>query len=218
MPASSTPPHRREHQDHQDHEDHHLVRPRRIWLGVGSAVAGMVLTGVEMTVGTTGWTLVGAAVIVVGLLVAWRGGIICDTHADKALRHEVKAVVQGDVHQGTSPADRLSHGHQALAHEPRDPSPEVRSRVPTPALAPLGAAGLLVLATWLLVGPWIVRYPHTVHGNANAEHAIAFSVVLALSGLWIRQVGPAGPPPLWPSCVASHSSCWHRPPPTTSAG
>jgi hypothetical protein len=174
----------------------HLVHPRWVWVGVATAVGGMVLAGVEMMVGTTAWTLVGAAVIVIGLAVGWRGGIMYDVHATKALHHEVPEVIRGDVHEGISPSDQ-QHGQPTRRHA--EPPWNQRSLgvgnsastiVPTPALAPLGVMGLLLLACWLLVGRWIVSYPKTVHGYTNGEHDLAFAIMVALCAIWMRQIGP----------------------------
>jgi hypothetical protein len=174
----------------------HLVRPRWVWIGVATAIVGMVLAGVEMMIGTTAWTLVGAAVIIIGLAVGWLGGIMYDVHATKALHHEVPEIIRGDVHEGISPSDQR-HGQltkrqaepQGSQQSPTlgNPTPAV---IPTPALAPLGAMGLLVLACWLLAGRWLVSYPKTVHGYANGEHDLTFAIVVALCAIWLRQIGP----------------------------
>jgi hypothetical protein len=182
-------------------ESHHhpanLVHPREVWVGVATAIVGMVLAGVEMMIGTTAWTLVGAAVIIIGLAVGWRGGMMYDVHASKALHHEVPEIIGDDVHQGISPSDQR-HGQpterQAEQHNGQRSQPPVapaaRTTIPTPALAPLGVMGLLVLACWLLVGRWIVSYPKTVHGYTNGEHDLALAIVVALCAISMRQIGP----------------------------
>jgi hypothetical protein len=174
------------------HEPEHSVHPRWVWSGVAVAIAGMVLAGVEMMIGTTTWTLAGAAVIVTGLVVAWRGGIMYSVHANKSLHQEVSEVVHGDVHEGISPSDQ---GHRHATSPDKEPQGHQRVQwpsapTPTPALAPLGVIGLLVLACWLLVGRWIVSYPKTAHGYTNGEYDLAFAIILALSAIWMRQIGP----------------------------
>jgi hypothetical protein len=180
-------------------ESHHrpanLVHPQWVWVGVATAVVGMVLVGVEMMIGTTTWTLIGAAVIIIGLAVGWRGGIMYDVHASKALHHEVPEVIRNDVHQGISPSDhgqptkRQAEPHSGQRSQP-PAAPAAPTAIPTPALAPLGVMGLLVLACWLLVGRWIVSYPKTVHGYTNGEHDLALAIVVALCAIWMRQIGP----------------------------
>jgi hypothetical protein len=175
----------------------HLVRPRWVWIGVATAIVGMVLAGVEMMIGTTTWTLVGAAVTIIGLAVGWRGGIMYDVHASKALHHEVPEIIRNDVHQGISPSDqrhgqptkRQAEPHNGQRSQP-PAAPAAPTAIPTPALAPLGVMGLLVLACWLLVGRWIVSYPKTVHGYTNGEHDLALAIVVALCAIWMRQIGP----------------------------
>jgi hypothetical protein len=174
-----------------------LVHPRWVWVGVATAIVGMVLAGVEMMIGTTAWTLVGAAVIIIGLAVGWRGGIMYDVHASKALHHEVPEIIGNDIHQGISPSDqrhgqptkRQAEPHNGQRSQP-PAAPAAPTTIPTPALAPLGVMGLLLLACWLLVGRWIVSYPKTVHGYTNGEHDLALAIVVALCAIWMRQIGP----------------------------
>lgn len=171
----------------------HLVRPRLVWGGTGTAVLGMLAVGVGMILGSDMLTWVGAAVLVAGLLTSWRGGVLNDVSTGAPLDQSVEDVRNDIVHEGVSSEAVVVAGTtQRTAAEVTVRKRELleeRVAAPFPSWSPVGILGLLMLALWLLVGQWVLAYPFSVTGQNAALRDLGFAIVIALSALWLRQVG-----------------------------
>ncbi len=166
------------------------VRPRLVWSGIGSAIVGLVLVGLGM-INATSWLVWAAAgVMVAGLLVAWRGGVVYDTRGQEPPHHEVKEAIEGGQHEGVSPAARaVGHDAEARARSLSEHEEELLARstmTPAPPVRPLAVFTLLLVGAWLLVGQWLLHYPFTVLGQDSALRDVGFAVVLALGALRLR--------------------------------
>lgn len=171
------------------------VRPRVLWAGVGLAVLGMVVLGWGLVAGSALWTWAGTAAVVVGLLVAWRGGVLNDAQAEQPLGRNVQDAVHGNVHEGISPEARVER--RAANERAAAVTQQTRERLlavqtaPTPPLRPVATLALLVLGGWLVFCQFGFGYPYTVTGQNSGLRDLGFALVLVLSGFWLRHVGPS---------------------------
>ncbi len=171
------------------------VRPRLSWGGAALALLGVVAIGFAMTLDAGAWTWAAVGVTVLGLLIAWRGGIAYDVHGVKPAGEELEEAVHGDAHQGVASGERLT-GEEARGRAvavSRQTRELLRDRVeaPAPPLAPMGTLMLLVLGAWLVIGKFALQYPFTITGQNSGNRDLGFALVLILAGLWLRQVGPS---------------------------
>ncbi len=67
---------------------------------------------------------------------------------------------------------------------------ESRTAAPFPSVRPLGLTILLVLSVWLFVSQWALIYPFTIASQNSALRELGFAVVISLSAIWLRQLGP----------------------------
>ncbi len=168
-----------------------VVRPRRLWLGVALAAAGMLVTGIGAVVPSTPTIVVGVVLLAVGLLVSWRNGIMADTGA-RSVAAEIEEVAEADVHVGDAPGDQagspeMRAGAAEQAHEVRDLL--AAARTSRRDLRP-GAATLIVASAVLLgFGGFFVGYPYDAVGQGNELRDVGLAVVLALAGLYLLLVG-----------------------------
>lgn len=173
----------------RDPEDS-TVRPRLVWSGIGPALAGVIATGVGLMMQDLWLAWGGGAVTVVGLIVAWRGGVMFDTRGQEPPHHAVTELLEGGEHQGVSPAARVidadSEARAATLTARKERLLSRAGTTPAPSMRPLAAFLLVALGGWLLVGVWILNYPFTVTGQNSALREAAFAVVVALSGLRLR--------------------------------
>ena len=88
------------------------VHPRWVWVGTGLAVAGIVLVSAGLMTHSLVLEAVGLVVMAAGAGVAWRAGVLRDTHSGSVAR-EVSDVRRGRVHRGTGAGDMVgSHAAQ----------------------------------------------------------------------------------------------------------
>lgn len=80
------------------------VRPRLVWGGTAAALIGCSIATVGGVVTSWTWTGSGAAVLVVGAAVAFRGGIMRDTSSG-GVRSELAHLIHGEDRQGVAPGD-----------------------------------------------------------------------------------------------------------------
>jgi hypothetical protein len=162
------------------------VRPRLVWGGTAAAVAGMVAVALGMVLDRTGLTVAGAALVLLALAVAWRGGIMYDVHT-RGSGEDVGSVVAGERHEGVVPGEEIDdetaeRRAAGLAEQKRADlrGSEREGHSPT---APLGAYLLVVLAVWLLIGQWLLGYRYTDPGQNAALRDQGFAVVVGLAGI-----------------------------------
>ncbi len=166
------------------------VRPRLVWSGIGSAIAGLVGAAVGLIDATSWLVWIAAGVTTAGLLVAWRGGIVYDTRGQEPPHHEVREVIEGGEHEGVSPAARAvgpDAEQKARSLTEREHEYLTRSAATAaPSLRPLAAFTLLLAGAWLLVGQWVLAYPFTVVGQNSTLRDVGFSVLVVLAALRLR--------------------------------
>ena len=180
----------------------HLVRPRRMWSGVGIALVGAAL----LAVFTATWQpivgIVGAVLLVAGGLTAVLGGALFDTHdGSRPLSAEVDDLRAANSHSGTRAGDMITdpriRAHAALASRRSSAVRRTSQRRARPALQPLGA--------WLLLGGALAlilaqgSYAHTQVGQHDATRSLLLAVIVGLAGLRIML---ARRPGRFPSGVA----------------
>ena len=175
--------------------DRSLVRPRWVWTGTAGGVLGLCGAGLGLMLASPAMVWVSAAVLLLGLAVAWRGGVLHDVRAEQPLDQAVEDVKEGNEHEGlSSEAVVVGQTAQRTATEVTVRKRQLlqeRAAAPLPSWSPVGVLALLVLAGWLLVGSWVLVYPFSVTGQNSALREVGLAVVVALSALWLRQVGPS---------------------------
>ncbi|MGN6574677.1 MAG: hypothetical protein ACTHKG_03225, partial [Nocardioides sp.] len=90
------------------------VRPRLMWAGVGIALLAMFGIGWAMIAHNAPGEIAGVVALVVGGLLAWRGGVLNDVQSSQPMSHEVEAAVHGREHSGVEAGEQL-HDPQAQA-------------------------------------------------------------------------------------------------------
>lgn len=166
------------------------VRPRLVWGGgVVPAILGACAAGVGMMLGDTWLAWGGGVVVLVALVIAWRGGIMYNTRGQEPPHHEVQEFIHGGEHEGiSSDARTIGEGPQAKAASVTQRKRDILARARAAQSAPrlLGAIGLIVVGGWLLFGQWIVNYPLTAAGQDSALRDLGFGVIIVLCALRLR--------------------------------
>jgi hypothetical protein len=161
------------------------VRTRLLWGGTVAGVAGICAVGVGMMTGVE-WLIVAAcALALLGMLVAWRGGILYETRGQQPPRDEVRELLDGGEHRGVSSSARVvGGGAQADATQTAERTQRTLAHTAArPPMRRLAAGTLLGVGAWLLLGQWVLGYPMSVAGQDNALRDVGFAVVLVLSAL-----------------------------------
>lgn len=142
--------------------------------------------------------LIGAALAVVFLAAAWA------THACSAPRRhpesgEAAASCERPAVHSTGPNLPVPSSESelkriqaaaALKTTRRARSARMRSQdAPMPRLLPSAAVGLIVVAGWLFVSPWLLGYPFSSAAEGAQLRQTGAAVVLAWCGLWLHQGG-----------------------------
>jgi hypothetical protein len=166
------------------------VRPRLVWVGIGLGIVALGVAGVALMTGLMWLAYLGGATVVAGLLLAWYGGVEFDTRGQEPPHHELKEVLDGASHTGTSPASHVV-GPQVEENAARRTRQATRLMArstggPWRELRTMGAFGLVALGIWLLLGTALLGYPFTVRGQDAALRDVGFAVVLTLAGLRLR--------------------------------
>ncbi len=173
-----------------------LVRPRLVWGGTGLAIAGVVDTGIGLMLlagsSDAPWVIGGGVLAtVLGLAVAWRGGVLQDTMARSS--QDAQEVLHGGKHEGISSRAELVGGSsqvRATAMARRKRRFLRRSQAAkAPTLRVPGAVGLIVLGTWLCLDQWLLRYPFSISGQNAVLRDVGLGVVLVLTGLRLCRSG-----------------------------
>ncbi len=163
------------------------VRTRATWLATLVTLGGIALLGLGVAV-TSGWLAVaGVALLLAGLLAAWRSGIMNDAHVSQTSSQELGQLAAGGTHQGLSPDQRMTSPQvRAEARESSRKAQRTAARsvvAGTPNLVPLGGIGLLLLGVWMSFSHMILAYPYSEAGQDSALRAAGFGIVLSLCGL-----------------------------------
>ena len=169
------------------HRSDHLVRPRRVWGGLGLALIGAALIGLGVSLTSWPWAVAGIVVLLAGAALGVRGGGLYDVHTGSP-GVELQQVIHGEAHEGVAPGDTI-HDPQA-----RRTSRELDERrrelvreshdAPRPPLANLGAILVLTVAVFLLVAQWGL-YPPGDTPQTNGLWSLGFAIVSAAAGLRI---------------------------------
>ncbi len=171
-----------------------LVRPRPLWAGVALAIIGMVTIALAMTQGSQVWTWIGVGVLAIGLLVAWRAGILNDVHSAEPMSHEVHEVVKGGTFAGVAAGEQIRdgaarrHARETTARTTDHLASQVKA--PSPPARPAATLSLLLLGGWIFASTFLVLHPYTVTGQNSALRDLGFAIIVTLSALWLRHIGP----------------------------
>lgn len=171
----------------------HLVRPRLVWGGLALAVVGVVAIGLGLTVlGRPVW-IGGVAALLVGAVLAWRGGILNDAGSGLRPEEEAQAVIHGDVHEGVHPGQavespRAQHTAAELAHQTRALQAATRS-APAPAFTPAAGWVLILACVVVIVAQWGI-VAHSATGRDNSFRDTGLAIVIGLCG--VRLALPTG--------------------------
>ncbi len=184
-----------------------VVRPPRVWIGIGSALVGMVVIGVALVSSVPWIAFIGAGIVIAGGTFAWWNGVLADAHGG-GMAASAEEEIPDDAHVGTLPGDRL-HDERAVTDAARAEaaaaSVEGEARVaPRPTRFERGraAAGLLAIgAAWLVLTlPTFALEPEN-HDPGLRQGAAAIVVALAA----VRMV-VAGPTLRWALTAATASA------------
>jgi hypothetical protein len=184
-----------------------VVRPERVWIGVGTALVGMGVAGIALVSPLEWLAFVGALMVVAGVGFAWWNGVLADAHGggmSQAVAAEEDEEQDGDAHAGTLPGDRL-HDERAVSEAARSEAAaasvqasEQHHPPPSPFEQGRAAAAILALsALWLMI-----TLPTFDLEPANRDAALrqgAIAIVLAVAA--VRMV-VAGPTLRWASTAA----------------
>jgi hypothetical protein len=166
-----------------------------MWAGVLITLAAMFVIGWAMIEHSTTWEVVGVVALVIGGVLAWRGGVLNDVQSSEPMSHEIDAAVHGRDHSGVAVGEQL-HDPEAQARAAeltRRKHVVLQSRVaaPGPPMRPVATLGLLLLGAWLFVGAFVLPYYYTVIGVNGTNRALGAAIEVTLCALWLRHVGPS---------------------------
>ncbi|MEZ0580553.1 hypothetical protein [Nocardioides sp. MH1] len=184
--------------DHATHRPttrrHHwpFTRPRWIWGGLLTAIAGMIVAGVGVAATSWIWSLVGAGTLLAGVGLAFAGGVLYDAHSGPPTE-ELKHVLQGGTRAGVAAGQTRStpgSRRRARAVEARlDQLEAATAAAPRPYPVKPPAVILMLIALFLLVSQWEL-YPLEFPGQTNANRALGCAILFAACGLRIRFAQP----------------------------
>lgn len=188
-----------------------VVRPRRVWVGVGTALVGMVVVGVALVVTPEWLALVGAAMVVAGAAFAWWNGVLADAHGggmSQAAAAEEDEERHDDAHVGTLPGDRLrderavSDAAHAEAAAASVESTEQHHPAPSPVEQGRAAAAIVGLsALWL-----VVTLPTFDLEPENRDAALRQAVIAIVLALAAARMVVTGPTVRWAASAAVASA------------
>ena len=169
---------------------HPVVRTRLVWGGLVIALGGVCAVGVGMMAGAAWLTWPATGATLLGLVLAWRGGVLHETRGQAPPRDEARELIDGGTHQGVSPdahvvgAD-VQRRAAAMSTNTQDLLARARSSA-SPGMRSVAAFGLASVGAWLVVGQVLLHYPMTSAGQDNALRDAGFSVIVLLLALRLR--------------------------------
>ncbi len=184
-----------------------VVRPHRVWWGVGAALVGMIVIGVALVTPVQWVAFVGVAIVIAGGAFAWWNGVLADAHGG-GMEASTGEELPDDAHVGTLPSDRL-HDERAVTDAARTEAAaasvegEARAQPrPSPLEQGRVAGGVLAIgAAWLVLTlPTFALEPEN-HDPGLRQAAAAIVVALAA----VRMV-VAGPTLRWALAAAAASA------------
>lgn len=171
-----------------------VVRPPRVWMGIGTALVGMIVIGVALMTPAEWIAFVGVVIVIAGGVFAWWNGVLADAHGG-GMASTADEELPDDAHVGTLPGDRL-HDERAVTDAARTEaavaSAEGSPRVPPPVSRfERGRAAALVLA---IGGAWLVlTLPSFALEPENHDPGLrqgAVAIVVALAAVRMVVTGP----------------------------
>lgn len=177
----------RTHTPHQSERagGQHLVRPRRVWGGLGLALLGAVVLGLGVSLTSWAWSVPGVVLLLAGGVLGAAGGGLYDVRSG-SVSTELEDVRRGEVHEGVAPGEMVEDPQaQQKSHDLDRQREELIRRTheaPRPPLAPMGAAVALLVAVFLLVAQWEL-YPIGKLPQTNANWSLGFAVLAGLAAL-----------------------------------
>jgi len=193
--TASRPTNRAQDDRRESEQPRATVRPRLMWAGVGITLLAMFGIGWAMIQHSGTAEIVGVVALVVGGLLAWRGGVLNDVQSSQPMSHEIQAAVHGRDHSGVQAGEQLHdpEAQRRAASVTRRKQALLRSRVaaPGPPMRPVATLGLLLLGAWLFIGTFVLPYYYTVTGVNSVQRALGAAIVVLLCGFWLRHVGPS---------------------------
>ena len=167
----------------------HTVRTRWTWPSLAVLLAGVVVTGVGVIMTHLVISLVGAAVLVVGAVGAWRSGLMWDVDTSSSPGDALDSG-RGPVER---PGARSQQSDPAALEDAEETAHGVQRRVEDRRgtrlnLMPVGAWLLLLAGAWLALSQW-TAYPETPTGREGSWRAMGAAIVLLLVGTGLLLVG-----------------------------
>jgi hypothetical protein len=164
----------------------HLVRPRLVWGGLGTALLGMAAIAVGRVLEVLPVTAVGLVALLAGAVAGVRGGVLYDAFRRSPARAELRGVASGGARAGVVPGDRVVSSDAArcaaAATRAARALEDERRAAPAPPLSPL-AGWVLVLVTVVLVASQSQLVAHDATGRASSYRDTGLAILLGLAGL-----------------------------------
>ena len=164
------------------------TRPRWVWAGTLTGLAGLVLLGVAASVRSWWWSAAGLVLVVAGLGAARHGRVWRDVQASGresgSREGDLERVRRGGVKEGVRPGEMIDDPR--VRQDSRQTEATHRSVVHTPlpgARLALAGGVLMLCAASVLLAAQLSMFPNTRLGEENATFLVAPTAVLALCGL-----------------------------------
>lgn len=171
-----------------------VVRPPRVWIGIGTVIVGMIVIGVALVSPAQWIAFIGVVLVIAGGFLAWWNGVLADAHGG-GMTETVENGLSNDARAGTLPGDRL-HDERAVtdaasaeASVAGDKSSERVARPASPFEQGRAASVVLAIgAAWL-----VLTLPAFDLEPANRDPALrqgAMAIVLSIAAIRMVVVGP----------------------------
>lgn len=163
-----------------------VVRPRWVWGGLTSALAGASLLGWGLSTGSRPWTLAGAATLVVGAAASVRGGVLSDATSAPSPGTALDEVATKTEHRGVTPGAMVqspaARQRAAWATRTTQRLEAERHATATPPLA-MAAGWMLLVATTVLIASQWELVAHDPTGRSNSYRDTGLAILIGVAGL-----------------------------------